>query len=225
MSGTAPKTTAPKFAFFDLDNTLVDQSGALREWAEHFVADRGLDPAAVDFLAVKSSNAVTWTEYAADFKRHFQLADSVEQLVRDVTDTYPRYFVLDDAVADGLRLLRVEGWRLGIVTNGATTMQSAKIDQVGLRDLVDGVYISEAEGSRKPERRIFEQAAAKLGVQLGQRNGWMVGDTLYADIAGGLSAGLRTVWLQGDYALSAVDPEPHHICTSIADALKLLADA
>ena len=225
MSGAAPRTTAPKFAFFDLDNTLVDQSGALREWAEHFVADRELDPAAVDFLAVKSSNAATWTQYAADFKRHFQLADSVEQLVRDVTDTYPRYFALDDAVAEGLRLLRAEGWRLGVITNGATTMQSAKIDQVGLRDLVDGVFISEAEGSRKPERRIFEQAAAKLGVQLGQRNGWMVGDTLNADVAGGLSAGLRTVWLQGDYALSAVDPEPHHICASIADALKLLADA
>ena len=89
---------ATKFAFFDLDNTLVDQSGALREWAEHFVADRGLDPAAVDFLAVKSSIATTWTEYAADFKQHFQLSDSVEQLVRDVTETYPRYFVLDDAV-------------------------------------------------------------------------------------------------------------------------------
>ena len=225
MTGAAPRTTATKFAFFDLDNTLVDQSGALREWAEHFVTDRGLDPAAVDFLAVKSSNAATWTEYAADFKRHFQLADSVEQLVRDVTDTYPRYFVLDDAVAEGLRLLRAEGWRLGIVTNGATTMQSAKIDQVGLRDLVDGVFISEAEGSRKPERRIFEQAAAKLGVQLGHRNGWMVGDTLDADVAGGLSAGLRTVWLQGDYALTGVDPQPHHICASIADALKLLADA
>jgi HAD superfamily hydrolase (TIGR01549 family) len=219
------KTTAPKFALFDLDNTLVDQSGALRAWAEHFVADRGLDPAAVDFLAVKSSIAATWTEYAADFKRHFQLADSVEQLVRDVTETYPRYFALDDAVAEGLRLLRADGWRLGIVTNGATIMQSAKIDQVGLRDLVDGVFISEAEGSRKPERRIFEQAAAKLGVQLGQRNGWMVGDTLDADVAGGVGAGLRTIWLQGDYALTTADPQPHHICASIADALKLLADA
>ena len=219
------KTSAAKFAFFDLDNTLVDQSGALREWAEHFVADRDLDPAAVDFLAVKSSIAATWTEYAAEFKRHFRLADSVEQLVRDVTETYPQFFVLDDAVAEGLRLLRSEGWRLGIITNGATVMQSAKIDRVGLRDLVDGVFISEAEGSRKPELRIFERAAAHLGVQLGQRNGWMVGDTLDADVAGGVGAGLRTIWLQGEYELTTADPQPHHVCASIADALKLLANA
>lgn len=219
------KTSATKFAFFDLDNTLVDQSGALRAWAEQFVSDRGIDPAAVDFLAVKSTIAATWTEYAADFKRHFRLADSVERLVRDVTETYPRYFVLDEAVSEGLRRLRSEGWRLGIITNGATTMQSAKIDHVGLRDLVDGVFISEAEGSRKPERRIFERAAAQLGVQLGQRNGWMVGDMLDADVAGGVGAGLRTIWLQRDYPLTAADPQPHHVCTSIADALKLLADA
>lgn len=219
------KASAPKFAFFDLDNTLVDQSRALREWAEYFVADHGLDPAAVDFLAVKSSIAATWTEYAAEFKRHFRLADSVEQLVHDVTETYPRFFMLDDAVSDGLRRLRSEGWRLGIITNGATTMQSAKIDQAGLRDLVDGVFISEAEGVRKPHRRIFERAAAHLDVQLGQRNGWMVGDTLDADIAGGVAAGLRTIWLQGANALTAADPQPHHVCASIADAFKLLADA
>lgn len=217
--------SAGKFAFFDLDNTLVDQSGALRAWAEQFVADRGLDPAAVDFLAVKSSIAATWTEYAAEFKRHFRLRDSVGRLVQDVTDTYPRFFTLDDAVADGLRLLRSEEWRLGIITNGATTMQNAKIDQAGLRDLVDGVFVSETEGVRKPQRKIFERAAEALGVQLGERHGWMVGDTLDADVAGGVAAGLRTVWLQGDKPLTAADPQPHYVCASIADAFKLLADA
>ena len=103
-------------------------------------------------------------------------------------------------------------------------MQSAKIDQAGLRDLVDGVFISEAEGCPS---RIGDLRAGRseLGCSARAANGWMVGDNFEADIAGGIGAGLRTVWLQGDYALSAVDPEPHHICTSIADALKLLADA
>lgn len=211
-----------RFAFFDLDNTLLDQSRALHEWAEYFVADRGLDPAAVDYLAVKSSTASTWTEYAEGFKRHFQLTDSVEQLVRDVTETYPRFFVLDDAVAGGLRLLRAEGWRLAIVTNGATTMQNAKIDHVGLRDLVDGVFVSEAEGARKPERAIFERAARGVGVELGNRTGWMVGDSLDADVAGGIGAGLRTIWLPGECRLTVADPQPDHLCASVADALKLL---
>lgn len=212
-----------RFAFLDLDNTLLDQSRALREWAEYFVAARGLDPAAVDYLAVKSSTAVTWTEYAEGFKDHFHLTDSVEQLVRDVTETYPRFFVLDDAVANGLRLLRSEGWRLAIVTNGATTMQNAKIDQVGLRDLVDGVFVSEAVGARKPDLAIFERAAEGIGVELGTRIGWMVGDSLDADVAGGIGAGLRTIWLPGEFELTMADPQPDHLCASAAEALKLLA--
>ena len=214
-----------RFAFFDLDNTLVDQSRALREWAETFVADRGIDPAAVDYLSVKSSTASTWTEYAEGFKHHFHLPDSVEQLVHHVTETYPNYFVLDDAVASGLRQLRDEGWRLAIVTNGATTMQNAKIDRVGLRDLVDGVFVSEAEGARKPDRAIFERAAERVGVGLGDRTGWMVGDSLDADIAGGITAGLRTIWLPGDRRLTMADPQPDHLCDSTAAAIKLLAEA
>lgn len=216
-----------KFALFDLDNTLVDQSHALQTWAVQFVADRGLDPAAVDFLTVKSSTAMTWTEYAVDFKQHFHLPDSVEQLVRDVTDTYPTYFALDKAVADGLGTLRADGWRLGIVTNGATVMQSAKIRHAGLRDFVDGVFISEAEGTRKPERLFFERAAAGIGVQLDTiaDKGWMIGDTLEADIAGGIAAGLRTVWVKRDglLALTPEDPQPHHVCDQIADVFKVIA--
>lgn len=213
-----------RFAFLDLDNTLVDQSRALREWAEYFVADRGIDPAAVDYLAVKSSTASTWTEYAEGFKRHFHLADSVEQLVRDVTETYPNFFVLDDAVASGLRLLRDEGWRLAIVTNGATAMQNAKIDRVGLREMVDAVLVSGTEGVRKPDRAIFERAAQRLGVELGHRTGWMVGDSLDADVAGGIAADLRTIWLPGDCQLTVADPQPDHLCGSAAEALKLLAE-
>jgi FMN phosphatase YigB (HAD superfamily) len=213
-----------RFAFLDLDNTLVDQSRALREWAEYFVADRGIDPAAVDYLAVKSSTASTWTEYAEGFKRHFHLAESVEQLVRDVTETYPNFFVLDDAVDSGLRLLRDEGWRLAIVTNGATAMQNAKIDRVGLRELVDAVLVSETEGVRKPDRAIFERAAQRVGVELGHRTGWMVGDSLDADVAGGIAADLCTIWLPGDRQLTVADPQPDHLCDSAADALKLLAE-
>jgi FMN phosphatase YigB (HAD superfamily) len=179
----------------------------------------------VDYLAVKSSTATTWTEYAAGFKRHFRLADSVEQLVRDVTEAYPRHFVLDEGVAEGLRLLRSEGWRLAIVTNGTTAMQNAKIDHVGLRPLVDGVFVSEAEGARKPDREIFERAASELGVQLDRRKGWMVGDSLEADVAGGAGAGLRTIWLQGDRVLSGADPQPDHRCLSIVDALKVISAA
>jgi FMN phosphatase YigB (HAD superfamily) len=210
-----------RFALFDLDNTLVDQNRALVGWAQAFIADRGLDPAAVDWLDVKSSTASTWREYAAGFKEHFGLLDSIDGLVYEVTETYPRYFVLDDAVADGLRQLRNEGWKLGIVTNGATTMQNAKIQQVGLDTLVDAVVVSEAEGCRKPGRQIFEQVAAKLGTKL-DHGGWMIGDSLETDVAGGIAAGLRTMWVSGGRAHPTHGPYPDYNCESITQAIKVL---
>lgn len=47
---------------------------------------------------------------------------------------------------------------------------------------------------RKPDRAIFELAARRLGVPL---HGWMIGDGLESDIAGGAAAGLRTAWITG----------------------------
>lgn len=213
-----------RFALFDLDNTLVDQTGALRAWARQFIADRGLDPAAIDWLDVKGSAAAGWRQYVAGFKEHFGLADDVEDLVEEVTGTYPGYFELDDAVAAGLRRLRADGWLLGIVTNGASRMQAAKIDRVGLGSLVDAVVISQAAGSRKPERVIFDKCAARLGVELGP-HGWMVGDSLEADVAGGVAAGLRTVWIRGDRSLPEGGVRPDHVCATTAQAMSLIADS
>lgn len=210
-----------KYAFFDLDNTLVDQSGALAAWAQEFVAERGLDPASVDWFEVKSGS-ITWLEFAAQIKAHFRLPDTVEQLMREVTESYPKLFALDDGVADGLATLRERGWKLAVVTNGRTAMQSAKMDRVDLWPRVDGVFISEAEGVSKPDRAIFERAAKGLGVELG-RDGWMVGDTLDADIEGGIAAGLRTIWLNRGRTRPDDAPVPDYECASVAEAIQLIA--
>jgi putative hydrolase of the HAD superfamily len=212
-----------RFAFFDLDNTLVNQSAALMAWARDFVAQRGLDPASVDWFEVKNSTAPTWRAYTTQIKNQFGLSDSVEGLIHEVTETYPSYFELEEGVADGLRLLRAKEWKLGVVTNGTTGVQMAKVNRVGLWSLVDGVFVSESMGVRKPDPRIFEIAAAKLGVELGP-DGWMVGDTLDADIAGGAAAGLRTVWLRHGRPQPEEGPWADRMCETMAQALDLLAE-
>lgn len=211
-----------KFAFFDLDNTLVDQTAALAAWAEDFVAARGFDPASVDWFSVKSATSPSWPEFAAALKAHFRLSDTVDELVREVVADYPARFRLEAGVADGLSRLREDGWRLAVVTNGATAMQNAKVDRVGLKSLVDAVIVSETEGVHKPEREIFERAAKATGVEL-SREGWMVGDSITADIAGGRAAGLRTVWVPRSGERPAAVDEPEFECDTVAEAIDLLA--
>jgi HAD superfamily hydrolase (TIGR01549 family) len=211
-----------RFALFDLDNTLADQETALERWARDFVDARGLDPASVDWFLVKRATMPSWDEFIRQIKIHFNLSDEPEQLLRASVEAYVRYFVLDTAVADGLRQLREQGWKLGIVTNGSTAVQDAKIDRMDLRSSVDAVVVSEEAGVRKPERAIFEIAAQRLGVELGP-HGWMVGDTLDADIAGGAAAGLRTIWLPAGRPLPTRGPRPDLLSNSMTEALKLLA--
>jgi len=225
-------STPERFALFDLDDTLVDSAMPMRSWAQSLCARYGLPADGAEWIMANRKACSTWQEFAGSAAHHLGRPDAAEEWTADLLANYPREFVLDPGAAERLEALRAAGWKLGIVTNGGTTMQAAKIEQVRLHAYVDVICVSETEGVSKPHRAIFESAARKLGVELGP-HGWMVGDTLGADIAGGIAAGLRTVWLPGEdaadrtaggSATSRIDaePRPDHVRGSIVDALDLI---
>lgn len=47
--------------------------------------------------------------------------------------------------------LRQQGWRLVVVTNGRADHQLGKLRRTGLAQLLDGWFISEQTGFRKPD--------------------------------------------------------------------------
>jgi HAD superfamily hydrolase (TIGR01509 family) len=214
-----------RFAFFDLDDTLVDTAAALRAWAVDFVREYRLDDDAADDVVERRTRAsANWHEFIEHVRDLYSIATDPDELYTRMLVDYPAKFTLDPLVAEGLKRLRENGWRLGIVTNGLTAVQHAKIDRVDLRSYVDFVIASEAAGYDKPDVRIFELAAAELGVTLGP-DGWMVGDMYDKDIRGGHAAGLRTVWIPGATAVPppAEGPRPDHVVGSITEAIALVA--
>ena len=123
-------------------------------------------------------------------------------------------------VMDGLSRLRVSGWKVAIVTNGTADNQLGKIQQTGLADAVDAYALSGIEGVRKPDRGLFEIAAERCGLTL-EAGGWMIGDNLIADIAGGRAAGLRTIWLdRGTWPGHEHDAD--HVVTDVLEAMNIL---
>lgn len=214
------------FAFFDLDDTLVDTRAALHAWSLAFVAEYGLgagddEDAAAHVVSHRVRDVDTWLEFAEKAREWYGIAAPADQLFEELAASYVQYFTLPPTVADGLTRLRDAGWQLAIVTNGMTRVQHGKIDHVGLRDYVDAVIDSQSAGFHKPDRRIFELAAGKLGVELGQ-HGWMVGDMLGKDVEGGIAAGLRTIWLPYDVVRTASDPEPEFTAASIGEAIAII---
>jgi putative hydrolase of the HAD superfamily len=96
-----------------------------------------------------------------------------------------------------LSALRESGTTLGVITNGTVDRQQAKLRALGLADVFDVVLISEAEGLRKPDARIFHRAAGRLGVV--PPHAMFVGDHPEVDVAGAHAAGLQAVWKRVPY--------------------------
>ncbi|MEO2280224.1 pyrimidine 5'-nucleotidase [Pseudoalteromonas pernae] len=84
--------------------------------------------------------------------------------------------------------------RLGIITNGFTELQSARLEKTGLRGTFDWLVISEQVGYAKPHMAVFEHAFELMG-NPPKHEILMVGDTLESDIQGGINAGIDTCWL------------------------------
>ena len=213
-----------KFAFFDLDDTLVDTRAALHAWALDFVADSVLgdeEQAAARVVSQRVREVETWQEFAERVDAWYGIDIPADRLFEKLATSYSAKFTIAPSVTGGLVRLRAAGWLLGIVTNGMTRVQHGKIDQVGLRDYVDVVIDSQSAGVRKPDRGIFERAADLIGVELGPR-GWMVGDMLDKDVEGGIAAGLRTIWLPHDAVRGPDDPEPEFAAASIDEAIAII---
>jgi len=92
-----------------------------------------------------------------------------------------------------LHRLRTAGVRIGLLTNGAASLQREKIETAGLGLFFDAAVVSGEIGTGKPEPDIFHHLLERLGVSSSEA--LMVGNSLARDIVGGKRAGLATCWL------------------------------
>lgn len=82
---------------------------------------------------------------------------------------------------------------LYIVTNGVAATQYSRFARSGLDKLVKGIFVSEEVGVPKPQKEYFDYVFAQIpGFK--KEQALMVGDSLTADIQGGIHAGLDTCW-------------------------------
>ena len=79
------------------------------------------------------------------------------------------------------------------MTNGVAATQYSRFAISGLDKLVKGIFVSEEIGIPKPQKGYFDYVFAQIpGFR--KENALMVGDSLTADIMGGINAGLDTCW-------------------------------
>ena len=85
-------------------------------------------------------------------------------------------------------------YKIGIVTNGIKEVQYSRIKNSSIANYIDKIIVSDEVGVNKPDKRIFEFAINYFGI-LDKSEVVMIGDSLEADIKGGINAGVDTCWV------------------------------
>ena len=216
-----------KAVFFDFDDTLQSRKGAYRLYCEAFLKkyfpeigeaerEQKLDEMEALVDGGYKDREVYFPELIAlwGWEDHPPLQELYDSFNLD----FGKYIVLLPGAIETLKELKRRGYLLGVVTNGVSSLQNIKLDTAGIRDLFDVVVVSGDIGVYKPDRRIFDEAARRLGVQNSEV--LFVGDHPVNDIEGALGAGMQAIRMNyGDFKGKGLGKATAAEIEQIADVL------
>jgi putative hydrolase of the HAD superfamily len=224
---------------FDVDDTLVDHSGAERAAALSFrrrfsavLAYPGEEFAAL-WHRVSEKHFASFTAGECSYQeqrrrriREFfgpEVGDSAADALFDAYLTaYRQNWRLFPDVLPCLDALAGEA--LGIISNNGTEATLAKLSHVGLAERFADVTTPENAGASKPDARIFRAACARLGTVLEQC--LYVGDRLDGDARAAQAAGMRGVWInRGGEGVPGVDTDGVIVIGDLRDLPEVLRGA
>lgn len=125
-----------------------------------------------------------------------------QALERLDTDASPLWSCVDGDAPATLARLRADGYLIAAVSNGDGTLDR-DLNAAQLTGYFDAVLDSSVEGVHKPDPRIYERAADRLGVSV--RQCVFVGDDPLFDIDGSIRAGVGKAILLDAYRLRPAD--------------------
>jgi putative hydrolase of the HAD superfamily len=185
---------------FDLDDTLCDYARARDGRLRQAFAPAAVHAPEIDLERLVAASVAIHphgTEHFAELLREHGIADPAVAEAAATWYRTNRFHGLElfaDAVATLERLRRdVPDRRIGLITNGPTEVQRAKIDLLGVGQLVDFALVSEEFGAWKPDPAIFVEALRLGGATAAEAV--FIGDSAEHDIAGARAAGIRAIWI------------------------------
>lgn len=124
---------------------------------------------------------------------------------------------------DSLELIKnlSKNYRLAIITNGLTDVQSKRIGQSVIAKYFDTIVISEEVKASKPNPEIFEIALSNLNYT-DKSKILMIGDSLSSDIKGGINFGVDTCWTNFKNIENSTTLKPTYEISTLLDLLKIL---
>lgn len=195
---------------FDLDDTLVDQAGAVGDALRGWLPSLGVKPTA-EVVALweqaQERHMPAWRERRITFReqRRRRLRDFLpavgvpyaESRLDEIFEGYLRAYESSwrafPDVAGALAAVAEAGLVTAVLTNGTREQQHDKLARTGLAGLVGPVFTVEDLGVAKPDPEAFRLACARWGIP--PEAAVSVGDRHDLDVRPARRAGLHAVHL------------------------------
>jgi len=204
---------------FDLDQTLIDRDRTMRQ----FLATQRdkfpeLPERFIEECITRQQNgyADKLTAYQ-DSCTELGIANRTlpSRLFEDYKERYGMDAIPFEGAVETVNQLHGT-YRLGLVTNGRSRGQMAKLCSSGLRKYFSVVVISESFGAKKPHPSIFRYCVEKLECELSECI--YIGDSTKNDIEPAMALGMCTIWMRNSSC------NPPESCTATADCIREVPD-
>ena len=172
----------PKWIFFDVGSTLVDETEAYDHRARDMIEGTSLSFS--EFDKVRHDYARMGHDGNSEAIRHFDLRK---------TPWHSEDEKLFPDAYDALTDLNKKGYRLGIIANQNSGLEK-RLEAWGIRKFFRVITSSAEAGCAKPDRAIFELALKTAGCKA--EESVMVGDRLDNDMVPAKALGMKTVWVR-----------------------------
>ena len=224
MAGQMREGLVIKAVFFDLDETLIDRTSSIARYMRKLYARHQLPPEGYPafyqrFVELDRYGYAIRAEVFETLLREFAIAATVEAWLEDFRQNAWTECECFPDTTHVLQTLRQCGYKLGIITNGSSESQRAKIRAANLAAQVDVILVSAEEGITKPDPAIFLRAAARLHVP--PAASLFIGDNPEADILGAQAAGMQGVWVKRHLPWPDTPVQSCHAIAELAELLTL----
>lgn len=219
---------------FDVDDTLFDFGMSEEKALHNAFVKFGLPTGMTDYRAdYKEISKVLWEdlehgritlpELAIErFKRLIvkrELAINAQEFSRVYLDYLGRETHLVPGAVELCKSLA--DYRLAIITNGFTAVQTARIENSPLCNTFEHIIMSQEAGFQKPDIGIFDYAFSKLQAT-DKAKVLIVGDSLTSDIQGGINYGIDTCWFNPNVKENKSGIKPTYEIQSLMDLIEFL---
>lgn len=216
-----------KAVLFDFDETLQDRTLAFEGYMDAFldeylpnISQKEREAHKQDMRITGNGGYVNRVEWCKNLVKMWgwKNAPDATVLANHYDYNFGDFNVIFENSIPLLKELKARGYLTGVITNGPSVLQNHKMDTSGLRPYCDIVVVSGDEGVHKPDPRLFEITAERLGVK--PQECVYVGDHPVNDIQGALSAGMGAIRMNfGWFKDKDLRPDVP-VITDIIDVLK-----